>query len=53
MRPKFAQIGRAHGLSKIHKQYFKVLFFQTIMDKTNTTHFGVSKFLTNFSNNTK
>ena len=27
MRPKFAQIARAHGLLKIHKQFFKFRSF--------------------------
>ena len=35
-RSKFAQIGRAHGLPKIHKQLFKVPSFRPVVDKTNT-----------------
>ena len=50
MRPKFAQIGGGHGLPKIHKQVFKVPFFRSIVDTTNTPHYGIGKFLTNLLN---
>ena len=50
MTLKFTEIGRAHGLPKIHKQFFKVPSFRTIVDTTNTLHYGVSKFLTNLLN---
>ena len=50
MKPKFAQIGRAHRLPKIHKEFLKVPSFQPIVDTTNTPHCGVSKFLTNLLN---
>ena len=49
-RPKFAQIGRAHGLPKIDKHFFKVPSFRPIVDTTNTPHYGVGKFLTNLLN---
>ena len=48
-RPKFAQLDRAHGLPKIHKQFCKVPSFQPIFDTTNTPHYGVGKFLTNIN----
>ena len=50
MRPKFAQIGSAHGLPKIHNQFFKVLSFRPIVDTTNTPHYGVDKSLINLLN---
>ena len=50
MRPEFAKIGRANGLPKIHKQFFKVPSFRPIADTSNTTHNGVGKFLTNLPN---
>ena len=50
MRPKFSEIGRAHRLPKIHKQFFKVPSFRLIVDTTNTPHNGVGKFLTNLRN---
>ena len=48
--PKFAQIGRAHGLPKVYRHFFKVPSFRTIVDTTNTPHYGVRKFLTNLLN---
>ena len=50
MKPKFVQIGRAHRLPKIHKEFLKVPSFQPIVDTTNTPHCGVGKFLTNILN---
>ena len=47
MRPKFAKIGRAHGLSKTHKKYEVLPSFRPIVDTTNTTY---SIFLTNLLN---
>ena len=49
MIPKFEQLGRAHGLPKIHKQFFKVTSFQLIVDTTNTPKI-LTKNLTNFLN---
>ena len=46
MRPKSASIARAHGLPKTHKQYHSIPKFRPIIDTTNTTHYGVGKFLT-------
>ena len=51
MRPKFAQLGRAHGLPKIQKKFFKVPSFRLNVDTTNTPHYGVSKFLTSLTQN--
>ena len=50
MRPKFAQIGSAYGLPKFHNQFFKVLSFRPIFDKTNTPYYGVDKSLINLLN---
>ena len=41
MRPKAAQVGTAHGLAKIRKQYN----FRTIVQATDTPHYGAGKFL--------
>ena len=49
-RPKVAQIGRAHGLPKIHKKYVDLLNFRPIIDTTNTPDYGVGKFLTRLLN---
>ena len=46
MSPKAAQVGRAHGLPKIHKKYTDLLSFRPLIDTTNTPHCGVGKFLT-------
>ena len=50
MRPKAAQVGRAHGLPKIHKKYTDLPSFGPIIDTTNTPHHGVGKFLTRLLN---
>ena len=46
MRPRSAQIGRAHGLPKIHKEYTNLPPFRPIIDTTNTPYYEVGKFLT-------
>ena len=46
MRPKAAQVGRVHGLSKIHKKYTDLPSFRPIIDTINTPHNGAGKFLT-------
>ena len=46
MRPKASQVGRAHGLPKIHKSYNTLPSFRPIIDTRNTPHYGVGKFLT-------
>ena len=47
MRSKFAQIGRAYGLPKIHKDYQHIPPFRTIVYTTSrsTPHFGIGKYL--------
>ena len=50
MRPKFGQIGRAHGLPKIHKQFNNIPSFRPIVDTTNTLHYNVGKYLANLLN---
>ena len=50
MRPKFAQIVRAHGLPKIHKSYHTLPSFQQIADTTNTAHYGNGKHLSSLLN---
>ena len=50
IRPKAAQVGRAHGLPKIHKKYTDLPSFRPIIDTTNTPHYGVGKFLTRLLN---
>ena len=44
MIPKASQVGRSHGLPKIHKPYNTLLSFRPIIDTTNTPHYGVRKF---------
>ena len=46
MRPRSAQIGRAHGLPKIHKEYTNLPPFRPIIDTTNSPYYEVGKFLT-------
>ena len=50
MRPKAAQVGRSHGLPKIHKKYTDLPSFRSIIDTTSTHHCGVGKFLTRLLN---
>ena len=50
MRPKFAHIGRAHGLSKTHKTFTNVPPFCPIIDTSNTPHYKMGKFLANLMN---
>ena len=50
MRPKFAQIGRAHGLLKTHKKFEVLPPFRPIVDTTNTPYYGIVKFLANLLN---
>ena len=46
MRPRSAQIGRAHRLPKIHKEFTNLPPFRPIIDTTNTPYYEVGKFLT-------
>ena len=50
MQPKFAQIGRAHGLPKTHKQHLDLPPFRPIVDTTNTPYYEIAKFLANLLN---
>ena len=50
MRPKFSQIGRAHGLPKTHKKFEVLLPFRPKVDTTNTPYYGIAKFLANLLN---
>ena len=50
MRPKFGQVGRAHGLPKIPKQFNNVPSFRPIIDTTNAPHYNVGKYLANLLN---
>ena len=50
MRPKAAQVGRAHSLPKIHKKYTDLPSFRPVIDTRNTPHYGVGKFLTRLLN---
>ena len=47
MRPKFAQVVRAHGLPKVHKSCHHFSPFRPIIDATNTAHYGIAKYLSN------
>ena len=50
MRSKFAQIGHAHGLPKIHKDYQDIPLFRPIVDTTSTPHYGIGKYLSSLLN---
>ena len=50
MRKKSARLGRAHGLSKIHKDYRNIPSFCPILDATCTVYYGVGKYLSNLLN---
>ena len=50
MRPKFGQIRPTHGLPKIHKDDQDIPTFRPIVDTTNTTHYGIAKFLSSLHN---
>ena len=50
IRPKFAQIGRAHGLPKTHKKFEDLTPFRPIIDFTNTPYYGIAKFIVNLFN---
>ena len=47
MRPVFAQIAGADGLPKTHKLFEYFPKFRPIIDTTNTTYYGISKFRPN------
>ena len=50
MWPKFARIGRAHGLPKIHKDYQDIPPFRPIVDTTSTPHYRIEKYLSSLLN---
>ena len=50
IRPMAAQLGRAHGLPKIHKEYDTIPEFRPIIDTTGTPYYEVGKFLAKLLN---
>ena len=50
MRPKFAQIAKAHGLPKIHKSCSMLPSFRLIVDTTTTPYYGIGKYLLSLLN---
>ena len=50
MHPRFAQIGRAHGLPKTHKKFEDLPPFRPIVDTTNTPYYDIAKFGANLLN---
>ena len=50
MRPKFAQIARAHDLPKTHKPFQHLPKFRPIIDTTNPPYYGIWKFISNLLN---
>ena len=42
---KFAQVGRAHRLPKVHNNYDHLPSFCLIIDATSTAHYGIAKYL--------
>ena len=47
MTLKLDQVGQAQGLPKIHKNYNHLSPFCSIIDTTNTAHYGIAKYLSN------
>ena len=45
MRPMSAQLGRAHGLPKIHKVFANILKFRPIIDRNNTPYYKTGQYL--------
>ena len=45
MQPKFAQIARAHVLSKVHKDYQDIPPFGPIVDTASAPHYCIAKYL--------
>ena len=43
MRRKSAQLGRAHGLPKIHKVFTNILKFRPIVDTTNMPYYKIGQ----------
>ena len=50
IRPKSAQLGKAYGLPKIHKQYTTIPPFRPVVDTTGTAQYGIAKYLANLLN---
>ena len=50
MRPMAAQLGRAHGLPKIHKEYDTIPEFRPIIDTTGTPYYEVENVLAKLLN---
>ena len=50
MQSKFAQIGRAQDLPKIHKDYQDIQPFQPIVDTTSTSLYDIGKYLSSLLN---
>ena len=46
MRPKAAQVWRAHGLTNIHKKKTDLPSLWPIIDTSDTPYYGVGRFLT-------
>ena len=44
MRPKYAEVGQAHGLPKIYKNYDYLPPFCPVIDTTNTACYGIAKY---------
>ena len=50
MQPKLTQIGHAHSLPKIHKDFQDIIPFRPIVDTTSTLHCGIGKYLSSLLN---
>ena len=50
MRHKLAQMGTAHGLPKIHKQFFKVTSFRPVVDTATLRSWQISNKSFQYSN---
>ena len=50
MRPMAAQLGRAHGLPKTHKEFDTIPKFRPIIDTTGTPYYDVGKYLAKLLN---
>ena len=50
MQSKFVQIGCAHSLPKIYKDYQDIPPFWPIVDTTSTPRYGIGKYLSSMLN---
>ena len=50
MYPDNAKVGRAYGMTKVHKSYERIPPLRPIVDTIGSTHYGVGKFLTRLLN---